>query len=270
MMKISSRIFYIYVVILYRELLTIINASNHVSYFYGLDFINLDVQTSIEETEKRMLEAFEKGLHYNPKIGITDQFLRQHISSKLKLVVLYIDLVDSTLMTRSLSVDKLATLMQIFTQEMSVAVSKFNGQILKYAGDAVIAYFPVNREYSLSCNTSIACAFYMIAILEKAINSKLIQHGFDALRVKIGVDTSEHSIIQYTLGENSYADILGYGISMAAKLTKLASPNQIIISHSIYIGLNAQLRRRFSEVELVPSIWKYIDEKIQPGVWKST
>jgi class 3 adenylate cyclase len=110
----------------------------------------------------------------------------------------------------------------------------------------------------------------MIAILEKAINSKLIQHGFDALRVKIGIDTSEHSIIQYTLGKNSYADILGYGISMAAKLTKLANPNQIIISHAIYVGLNPQLRRKFSEVELVPGIWKYIDEKIQPGVWKST
>lgn len=251
-------------------MLTLINASDLVSYFYALDSINLDIQTSIEETEKRILEAFEKGLHYSPKIGITDQFLHQYISSKLKLVVLYIDLVDSTLMTRSLSVDKLATIMQIFTQEMSVTVSKFNGQILKYVGDAVIAYFPVNEEYSLSCNTSVTCAFYMIAILEKAVNLKLIQHRFDALRVKIGIDTSEHSIIQYTLGENLYTDILGYGISMAAKLTKLANPNQIIISHAIYVGLNAQLRRKFSEVELVPGIWKYIDEKIQPGVWKST
>jgi adenylate cyclase len=109
----------------------------------------------------------------------------------------------------------------------------------------------------------------MIAILERAINSKLIQHGFNALNVKIGIDTSEHSIIQYTLGENSYADILGYGISMAAKLTKLATPNQIIISHAIYVGLTTQLRTKFSEVELVPSMWKYIDDKIQPGVWKS-
>jgi adenylate cyclase len=67
-----------------------------------------------------------------------------------------------------------------------------------------------------------------------------------------------------------YTDILGYGISMAAKLTKLANPNQIIISHAIYVGLDAQLKRKFSEVELVPGIWKYIDEKIQPGVWKST
>jgi class 3 adenylate cyclase len=71
------------------------------------------------------------------------------------------------------------------------------------------------------------------------------------------------------MGENFYADILGYGISMAAKLSKLANPNQIIISHAIYVGLNTQLRTKFSEVELVLSMWKCIDEKIQPGVWKS-
>jgi hypothetical protein len=37
-----------------------------------------DNQASIEETEARMLEAFEKGIHYRPRIGLSDQFLRQH------------------------------------------------------------------------------------------------------------------------------------------------------------------------------------------------
>jgi class 3 adenylate cyclase len=109
----------------------------------------------------------------------------------------------------------------------------------------------------------------MINSLDKVINPKLVQHGFDALRVKIGIDTSEHSIIQYAQGENSYADILGYGVSMAAKLTKLANPNQIIVTHAIYIGLNTQLRTKFSELEIVPNLWKYIDKNIQPGIWKS-
>ena len=44
-------------------------------------------------------------------------------------------------MTRNFSVDKLATIIQMFTQEMSVAVSNFNGQVLKYVGDAVMSIF---------------------------------------------------------------------------------------------------------------------------------
>ncbi|HEY8522189.1 MAG TPA: adenylate/guanylate cyclase domain-containing protein, partial [Nitrososphaeraceae archaeon] len=189
-----------------------------------------DIQTYIAETEKRVLEAFEKGSRLSPRIERSDQFLQQHAGSKLKLVVLYVDLVDSTLMTRDFSVDKLATIIQMFTQEMSVAATNFNGQVLKYVGDAVIAYFPIEVNDSISCNSAINCAFHMITIIEQGINPVLRRNNCDQIQVKIGIDASEHSIIQYVLGEKSYIDILGYGISMSAKLIKLAQPNQIITS----------------------------------------
>ena len=228
-----------------------------------------DIQTYIAETEKRVLEAFEKGSRLSPRIERSDQFLQQHAGSKLKLVVLYVDLVDSTLMTRDFSVDKLATIIQMFTQEMSVAATNFNGQVLKYVGDAVIAYFPIEVNDSISCSSAINCAFHMITIIEQGINPVLRRNNCDQIQVKIGIDASEHSIIQYVLGEKSYIDILGYGISMSAKLTKLAKPNQIVTSHGIYMNMHPSLRKRFVELEIAPRIWKYTDEKIQPGVWKS-
>lgn len=228
-----------------------------------------DIQTYIEETETRILEAFKKGSRLYPKIERSEQFLQQHVGSKLKLVVLYVDLVDSTLMTRDFSVDKLATIIQMFTQEMSVTASNFNGQVLKYVGDAVIVYFPIEVNDSISCSSAINCAFHMIAIIEQGINPVLRRKNYDQLQVKIGIDSSEHSIIQYVLGEKSYIDILGYGISMSAKLTKLAKPNQIVTSHGIYMNMHPSLRKRFSELEIAPRIWKYTDEQIQPGVWKS-
>ena len=228
-----------------------------------------DIQTYIVECESRVLEAFEKGSRFSPRIERSDQFLQQHAGSKLKLVVLYVDLVDSTLMTRDFSVDKLATIIQMFTQEMSVTASNFNGQVLKYVGDAVIVYFPSEVNDSISCSSAINCAFHMIAIIEKGINPVLRRNNYDQLQVKIGIDSSEHSIIQYVLGEKSYIDILGYGISMSAKLTKLAKPNQIVTSHGIYMNMHPSLRKKFSELEIAPRIWKYTDEKIQPGIWKS-
>jgi class 3 adenylate cyclase len=109
----------------------------------------------------------------------------------------------------------------------------------------------------------------MILVVQEAINPVISMHGYDQLQIKIGLDTSEHSVIQYIIDEKSYSDILGYGISMAAKLSALASSNEIIISHNIYIGMHSSLRKKFSEVELDPRMWKYIDERFQPGVWKS-
>lgn len=232
--------------------------------------ITEEIQALIAGTKTRVSRSLEKRVQRSSANAETsDVFLRDHVGSSLKLVVLYADLVGSTLMTRNLSVDKLATIIQIFTQEMSFVVSGSGGKVLKFVGDAIIAYFPVSVNYSLACNAAIDCSYSMIIMLEKAINPVISVHGYDGLRLKVGIDTSEHSVIRYVIGEKSFLDILGYGVSMAAKLSTLAKSDEVIISHAIYTGMRSSLRKTFSELELDPRIWKYIDERFQPGVWKS-
>jgi class 3 adenylate cyclase len=228
-----------------------------------------EIQSLIAQSKTRVLESFEKGSGLNTKVEDPDIFLSKYIGATLKLVVLYVDLVGSTLMTRSLPVNRLATIMHAFTQEMSIIVSKFGGQVLKFVGDAVVAYFPLGASYSLAYNTAVDCSHSMIMVVQEAINPVISMHGYDELQLKIGLDTSEHSVIQYIIDEKPYADILGYGISMAAKLSSLANSNEVIISHTVYMGMHSSLRKKFSEVELDPRMWKYIDERFQPGVWKS-
>jgi adenylate cyclase len=229
-----------------------------------------ELQSLIAQSKTRVLDSFEKGFGLNTKVeDPSNIFLSKYIGTTLKLVVLYVDLVGSTLMTRSLPVHRLATIIQAFTQEMSFIVPKFGGQVLKFVGDAVVAYFPLGASYSLAYNTAVDCSHTMILVIQNAINPVICVHGYDKLQLKIGVDTSEHSVIQYLIDEKPYADILGYGISMAAKLSSLASSNEVIISHNIYMGMHSSLRKKFSEVELDPRMWKYIDERFQPGVWKS-
>jgi adenylate cyclase len=229
-----------------------------------------EIRSLIAQSKTRVSESFEKGSGLNTKVeDPSNIFLSKYIGTTLKLVVLYVDLVGSTLMTRSLPVSRLATIIQAFTQEMSIIVSKFGGQVLKFVGDAVVAYFPLGASYSLAYNTAVDCSHSMILVVQEAINPVISMHGYDELQIKIGLDTSEHSVIQYIIDEKSYSDILGYGISMAAKLSALASSNEIIISHNIYMGMHSSLRKKFSEVELDPRMWKYIDERFQPGVWKS-
>ena len=228
-----------------------------------------EIQTLIAASKRCVLGPLEKKSRNNADVEPSDMFLRKRIGSSLKLVVIYADLVGSTLMTRNLSVDKLATIIQIFTQEMSSVVTNSRGKVLKYVGDAIIAYFPVEINYTHACDTAIDCSYLMIHILEKAINPVISVHGYDGLQLKIGIDSSDHSVIQYVIGEKLYLDILGYGISMAAKLSSLAKSDEVIISHSIYTGMQPSLRRTFTELELDPRMWKYIDERYQPGVWKS-
>jgi adenylate cyclase len=227
----------------------------------------VDLQAIICETQERVRKTVETGTFFSAESS--DELLRQHLNSKLKLIVLYVDLVGSTMMTRSLPVAELALVVQTFTQEMSFTVSRFNGYVLKYVGDAIIAYFPVDGNYNGRCNAAINCSDAMIQVLEEGVNSIFKERGFEGLQAKIGIETGEHSVIQYILGNTSHVDILGYGISMAAKLSTLARPNQVVISHGIYFGMHPSLRKKFVQMDLDPQMWKYKDERFQPGVWRS-
>jgi adenylate cyclase len=228
----------------------------------------VDTQIIIGETRERVRRTVKAGTFFSAESS--DELLRENLNSKLKLIVLYVDLVGSTMMTRSLPVAQLALLVQTFTQEMSFTISRFNGYVLKYVGDAIIAYFPADANYNVRCNAAINCSYAMIRVLEEGVNSIFREHGLGGLQVKIGIETGEHSVIQYTLGKNSQVDILGYGISMAAKLSTLARPNQVVISHAIYFGMHPSFRKKFIQMDLDPRTWKYIDEKSQPGVWRSS
>lgn len=227
----------------------------------------VDLQAIICETQERVRKTVETGTFFSAESS--DELLRQHLNSKLKLIVLYVDLVGSTMMTRSLPVAELALVVQTFTQEMSFTVSRFNGYVLKYVGDAIIAYFPADGNYNGRCNAAINCSDAMIQVLEGGVNSIFKERGFEGLQARIGIETGEHSVIQYILGNTPHVDILGYGISMAAKLSTLARPNQVVISHGIYFGMHPSLRKKFVQMDLDPQMWKYKDERFQPGVWRS-
>jgi adenylate cyclase len=72
-----------------------------------------EIQSLIAQSKTRVLESFEKGSGLNTKVkDPSDIFLSKYIGTTLKLVVLYVDLVGSTLMTRSLPVNRLATVIQ--------------------------------------------------------------------------------------------------------------------------------------------------------------
>jgi len=219
----------------------------------------VDTQTYISETQARVWKALKRGLQFEATLDRSERFLHRHVNTRKRLIVLIADLVDSTRMTRTLHIDRLATIIQTFSQEMSFMISNFDGYVLKYVGDAVIAYFSADTNFYMASDTAVNCASSMLTILQQGINPVLNQYDYPELKVKIGIDTGAHSVIKYGHGEKSHVDVLGYAISMASKISALAQPDQIIISESVYKGIHPSARRRFSEVEL-DSSWNYTDE----------
>ncbi len=73
---------------------------------------------------------------------VSNRFLSFWPEQEINTAILYVDIVGSTRLATSLKSEELSGLIKVFSEEMSVAISKHAGFVLKYAGDAVIAFFP--------------------------------------------------------------------------------------------------------------------------------
>jgi adenylate cyclase len=154
-----------------------------------------------------------KMIHTSIRRG--QNFLLNHTSSKIPLILIYADLVGSTTMSMTLPVDKLVAIIRVFTHEISRIVDSFDGYVLKYVGDAVISFFPSNLDNNryLSSNTSVECSKSMINIIKEEINGILHKkYGYPELSAKVGIDAGENAIVQYGYEQLAPIDILGYTV----------------------------------------------------------
>jgi class 3 adenylate cyclase/ferritin-like metal-binding protein YciE len=205
-----------------------------------------------------------KIIHTSIKRG--QNFLVNHISSKIPLIIMYADLVGSTTMSMTLPVEKLVAIIRAFTHELSHVVDSYGGYVLKYVGDAVISFFPCsvnnNDNKYLTCGTSVECAKSMINVIKDEINAILNKrYGYPELSVKIGIDVGENAIIQYGYEQRSPIDILGYTMNVAAKITSLTAANKVSIGGNVYKSLDHKIQSEFQELLMPGNEWKYTNHE---------
>lgn len=110
------------------------------------------------------------------------EYRNRLVESKVTLVILHVDLVGSAQLSATIPLDRLTTIIQTFTQEMSIQVSQYGGYVLKYVGDAVLAFFITGSADSiddstkqqqdpqyLPCINAINCAKSMIKLGKASI-----------------------------------------------------------------------------------------------------
>ena len=215
---------------------------------------------------KSIKTRVERTLSQGPPIDLStlkcNHYLRRHVNNKTKLVVLCVDLVGSTKLSLSLSPLELISIINIFSTEMSIIISGHGGYILKYIGDAVIAIFPAEFDSGKACFNALYSAKTMVRIIDQVINPVLC-NKLPQIQVKIGIDLGESMVVLY--GKNldtSHIDLIGSGISIAAKITALAKPNQILISENVFENIvNVSKDTNFQKLDIVDEGWNYINTK---------
>ena len=251
------------------------------SSFY-LDAI-VDIRLAIRNAETRMWKALKSEPSFDISMEETYKVLQKYARSKVILVILHVDLVGSTQLSMTLPLDRLTTIVQTFTQEMSVMTSLYGGYVLKYIGDAVLAFFTLDsvsssdddqqiqlRQQYLPCINAINCAMSMIKVIREGINPILNQYDYPEMAIRVGIDIGKSAVIQYgwnlrrldnTVLKEPHLDILGHTVNVAVKMTRLAKPESFVIGQYVYDTLDENQKSTFEEVSTRNDTWTYTNEK---------
>jgi adenylate cyclase len=252
----------------------------------GLFYLDtvIDIESDIKDAQTRIWKALKVRPEFNFSMGETYSILERFAGSKINLVILHVDIVESTRLSMTLPVDRLATIVQAFAQEMSLMVRAYGGYVLKYVGDAIIAFFHANSDGTdmrMPCINAIGCAQSMVKIVQAGINPILDEYFYPEISVRIGIDVGENAIIQsgwdihhvndYICSDSqsrheqrkqeikiSHYDILSYTMNIATKMTALARPNGIVIGQLVYEKLDERQRSIFELLRASTEVWNYL------------
>ena len=239
--------------------------------------VNIDY--AIKYAQTRVWKALKVKSDFDISMEETQNNLKNYAESKTTFLILYIDLVDSTRLSMTLPVNRLATIVRAFSQEISLIISAYGGYVLKYIGDAILAYFPVDSsdDFHARSINAVSCACSMIKVICQGINPILNQYDYPELRVRIGLDIGENAVVQFgwdthTLNgkailRDPHFDILGYTISITAKMTAFANPDQIVIGQLVYQILDDKQKAMFRLLPISPQIWNYLSDNTGGGIY---
>jgi class 3 adenylate cyclase len=167
--------------------------------------------------------------------------------------------------------------------------------VLKYIGDAVLAFFVVedirdrnsqsppedgeskddDNFYLLQFSNAISCAYAMIKVIQEGINPILSQYDYPELKVRAGIDFGEIAIVQYgwdidehkeIILKKPHLDLIGYTISLVVKMTSLVEPDHMIIGQKLFDKLDTKQKNTFMQLPANPDIWGYM-HKTTGGIY---
>src|SRR5919112_4158128 len=209
----------------------------------------------VKESQRRIKKALVEGFEYHHlAVAKSDQFLRKYTSQKLEFAVMYVDLVGSTRMSTELTPNFLSKIVTVFSQEVSYAIERFSGFVLKFIGDAAIGYFPSCQ----SLDDLVMCGESVVYVVRDAINPLLLQMGFRGIEVKVTSDYGQHTIVRYGSDhERSYVDIISATMNLAAKMQSVAKGSQMVIGDVLYKKLSDDWQRIFEKANIDQLKWNY-------------
>jgi len=215
------------------------------------------IEIQVKKSQKRVDKDVKEGFGYHHLTRSTsNNVLRTKISKRLSMTLMIIDLVGSTKLSTELSPMRLGRWVREFSQEATFVIENFDGYVLKYVGDAVIAYFIHEHNPKKNANNAVLAAKTLIQVVKNSVNPIMKKRGLPTLSLHIGIEHGKNSILLYGHDKkNAHIDLIGLAFNLAAKMESISGANQIVIGDDVYQKLYTAQKKNFKKVPAKK--WKY-------------
>lgn len=157
-----------------------------------------------------------------------------HGAERRQLTVLFCDIVDSTAFTEKLDPEELRNLLEVYRTCIMEVVLAQSGHIARYFGDGILVYFGYPIAHEDAAHRAVRAALGIVAAIE-TLNPYLHKTFGVEINVRISIDTGRVVVWHISAQESPEAiDIVGQTPNLAARMQKLAAPNNIVIGDTTH------------------------------------
>ena len=155
--------------------------------------------------------------------------LRSGGGQRKLVTVVFADLVDFTVLSRTLDAEDVRTILNRYFQRWHTAIEAQGGTVEKFVGDAVMAVFGLYQAHEDDPERAVRAAVTMTHELAE-LNGELEDDYGLTVSMRVGIDTGE--VVVSTLHERPGAEfvVVGETVNRAARLQMAAPPGGVLIS----------------------------------------
>jgi len=151
------------------------------------------------------------------------------------VTVLFSDIRGFTSMSEKMSADEVCTILNEYFSEMEPIITKYNGVINKFIGDAIMAIFGEPIEDENHPQNAVKCAYEMLKRV-RTLRDKWLEEGKPRIDIGVGINTGEVFIGNIGTETRMEYTVIGDTVNLASRIesyNKVYKTN-LLVSKSTY------------------------------------
>ena len=158
--------------------------------------------------------------------ALRSQSIQRREAEFRQITVMFCDLVGSTQLSEKLDPEDLHKLIDAYRRECSTAITRYGGEVARYFGDGVMAFFGWPYAHEDDAVRAVHAALEIVSGVMKI-------SGPVSLACRVGVCSGPVVVGEQENSTTSWSmDAVGETPNIAARLQTLAAPNTVLISES--------------------------------------